>query len=109
MRAEFAGSLRERIVIEALDGERTAAGLRVDRWSMVCSCQAAVSVDGSGAEAEAMVLSAMPRFRVTMRRRDGVMVGQRVRWRTSLLMIRQLLADPLLPERMTLRCEEVRA
>jgi head-tail adaptor len=56
-----------------------------------------------------MALSAMPKHRVTIRRRQGVVIDQRIRWGQRTLMIRQLLDDPRYPDRLVLRCEETRA
>ena len=106
--SEFAGTLNERVIIERLADGRDAMGLRTDEWEPVTRCQASVVPEGAGAEAEAMALSAMPRFRVTIRTRDDVAVDQRVTWRKRTLMIRQLLNDPRTRDRMILRCEEVR-
>jgi head-tail adaptor len=106
--AEFAGTLRQRIVIEALTGERNALAAQLPAWEAVARCLAAVVADGSGVEAEAQSLSAMARFKVTIRRREGILVGQRVRWGTRLLAIRQRIDDPALPDRILLRCEEMR-
>jgi head-tail adaptor len=50
----------------------------------------------------------MPRFKVTIRVREGISVGQRVRWSGRLLAVRQRIDDPALPDRILLRCEEVR-
>ena len=108
MSAEFAGSLRERIVIERPATVRTAGGLQMAGWEQVAECLAAIAPEGAGAEAEGMSLSAMPRFKVTIRVRTGVAVGQRVRWRERLLAVRQMIDDPRLADRLVLRCEEVR-
>lgn len=105
---EFAGSLRERLTIEALTGERNALGAQLPEYEIVARCLAAVAPEGVGAEAEGQALSAMARFRVTIRVREGISVGQRVRWRERLLIIRQRIDDPALPDRITLRCEEIR-
>jgi head-tail adaptor len=51
----------------------------------------------------------MPKLRVTIRRRQGIAIDQRIRWGARTLMIRQLLDDPRSPDRLTLRCEEARA
>ena len=75
----------------------------------VARCLAAVVPEGAGAEAEGQALSAMARFRVIIRVRDGIEVGQRVQWRQRLLNIRQRIDDPGLPDRITLRCEEIRS
>ena len=109
MSSEFAGSLRERVVIEMLAGERNAIGAQLPAWVVVARCLAAVVPEGAGAEAEGQALSAMARFRVTIRVRDAIAVGQRVRWRERLLTVRQRIDDPALPDRITLRCEETRS
>ncbi|WP_205481029.1 head-tail adaptor protein [Sphingomonas arenae] len=106
---EFAGTLRERITFERQVAVRSAAGLRDGGWERFADCLAAVVFDAVGAEAEGMSLSAMPRFRVSIRMRDEIAVDQRVRWKGRLLMVRQLLFDPRLPDRLTLKCEEVRS
>ena len=73
---EFAGSLRERIVIERPSEARSAMGLQVAGWDDVARCLAAVEPDGAGNEREAMALSAMPRFKVSIRLREGVAIDQ---------------------------------
>ena len=108
MTREFAGTLKERILIERPVASRTAMGLQEDGWEKVCRALASIEPDGAGAEAEAQALSVMPRFRVTMRPRDGIAVGQRVTWQEMQLMVRQLLANPREPDRIVLRCEQVR-
>ena len=108
MSGEFAGTLRERILIERPVEERTAMGLQEAAWLPVCRALAAIEPDGAGAEAEGQALSAMPRFRVTLRPRDGIEVGQRVSWGALRLAIRQLLENPLDKDRIVLRCEQVR-
>lgn len=105
---EFAGALSERITIERPVTNRTSTGLREAGWQVVASCFAAIAPEGAGPEAEAMAMSAMPRFRVTIRMRDGIAIDQRVRWGERRMMIRQLLYDPATKDRLTFRCEEVR-
>ena len=106
---EFAGRLRERIVIEAPVEERSATGVRVGDWEPVIRCLAAVEAKGAGPEAEGMALSAMGRFVMTIRWREGVALGQRVRWRGRLYLVKRLIDDPTLPDRIELECEEWRA
>lgn len=106
--SEFAGSLRERILIERPVGARTPMGLQQSAWETVCRSLAAVQPEGTGAESEAMALSAMPRFRVTIRKRDGIAIDQRINWNKRMLVIRQLLDDPRAKDRIVMRCEEVR-
>jgi head-tail adaptor len=106
---EFAGTLKQRIRIERPTTTRTPTGLQEAGWEPVASCRAAIELEGVGPESEAMTLSAMPRLRVTMRRREGIAIDQRIRWGSRTLMIRQMLDDPRLPDRLVLRCEEVRS
>ncbi len=108
MRQEFAGTLRERILIIEPTEARTSIGVQQFGWHKVADCLASIVPEGAGAEAEGMALSAMPRFVVTIRARDGIAINMRVRWGTRMLAIRQLVADPRTPERMAMRCEEVR-
>jgi SPP1 family predicted phage head-tail adaptor len=107
--SEFAGTLRERIVIEQPTSVRNAMGLQEPGWEQVCRCLASVTLDSVGAESEAQALSAMPRFRVTIRWREGIALDQRVSWSGRTLMVRQLLDDPRARDRIVMRCEEVRA
>jgi head-tail adaptor len=107
--SEFAGTLRERIIIEQPISVRNEMGLQEPGWQEVCRCLASVTLDSVGAEAEGQALSAMPRFRVTIRRRDGIALDQRVSWNGRRLMVRQLLDDPRAKDRIAMRCEEVRA
>lgn len=106
---EFAGKLRERITVERPTTMRTPTGLQEAGWEPVCRCLAAIELEGVGPESEGQALSAMPRLRVTIRRRTGIAIDQRIRWGSRTLMIRQMLDDPRFPERLVLRCEELRA
>ncbi len=107
--SEFAGALRERIIIERPVALRTATGLQEAGFETVARCLAQVEAEGVGAEAEGMALSAMGRFRITIRPRDEVKVGMRVRWGARLLAIRQRIDNPRARDRLVLKCEEVRA
>jgi head-tail adaptor len=106
--SEFAGTLRERIVIEQAGSARNEMGLLEPTWEEVCRCLASVTLDSVGPEAEAQALSAMPRYRVTIRSREGIAIDQRVNWNRRKLMVRQLLDDPRMKDRIVMRCEEVR-
>ena len=105
---EFAGTLRERVIIQRPVSLRNAMGLQEPGWEDVCRCLAAVTLESVGAESEAQALSAMPKYRVTIRERDGIALDQRVRWNGRSLMVRQLLDDPRARDRIVMRCEEVR-
>jgi len=105
---EFAGTLRQRIMVERPTTTRTPTGLQESGWERVASCLAAIELEGVGPESEAMAFSAMPRLRVTVRQRSGFAIDQRIRWGTRTMMVRQLLDDPRYPDRLVMRCEEVR-
>jgi head-tail adaptor len=107
--SEFAGTLRERIVIERPVSVRNAMGLQEPGWEEVCRCLASIALESVGAESEGQALSAMPKYRVTIRRRDGIALDQRVSWSGRMLMVRQVLDDPRAKDRIAMRCEEVRA
>jgi len=107
--SEFAGTLRERVIIERPVSSRNSMGLQEPGWEEVCRCLAAVALETVGAESEGQALSAMPKYRVTVRWREGTGVGLRVRWRGRSLMVGQLLEDPRARDRIVMRCEEVRA
>lgn len=106
--SEFAGTLNERITIERPVGARTPMGVQQSEWEQVCRCLASVALEGAGVESEAQALSAMPRYRVTIRKRDGIAIDQRISWRGRVMMVRQMLDDPRTRDRIEMRCEEVR-
>jgi len=108
MTAEFAGTLRERVLIERPISLRNEMGLQQPGWEQVCRCLASVVLETVGAESEAQALSAMPRYKVTIRVRDGIALDQRITWNGRRLMVRQLLDDPRTKDRIVMRCEEVR-
>lgn len=105
---EFAGTLRERIVIENPVSSRNAMGLQEPGWEELCRCLAAIAPESVGAATVGQALSAMPVYRVTIRRRDGIGIGQRITWKCRSLIVRQLLDDPAAKDRIVLRCEEMR-
>jgi head-tail adaptor len=108
MSQAFAGSLREQIALDRPSAERNALGLQQSGWEEIGRCRASIVQEGFGSESEGQALSAMPRYRITTRRRSDVAVGFRVRWRGRLMMIRQVNDDPRFKDRLSLRCEEVR-
>jgi SPP1 family predicted phage head-tail adaptor len=108
MSGEFAGLLRERVVIERPAGEWSPQGSRTSCWEEVARCLASVTPEGAGAQSEAMALSAMPRFQVLIRTREDIAIDQRLRWRGRLLAFRQIVEDPRQRDRQLLRCEETR-
>jgi head-tail adaptor len=106
---EFAGTLRERVIIERAVPSRNAMALQETGWEQVCSCLAAITLESIGAESVGQALSAMPRYRVTIRRRDGIEINQRVRWNGRSFITGQLLDDPRKKDRIVMLCEEVRS
>ena len=106
--SEFAGTLRERVVIEQPISTRNEMGLQEPGWEQVCRWLSSVALESVGAESEGQALSAMPKYRVTIRVRDGIAIDQRVSWNARKLMVRQLLDDPRQKDRIVMRCEEVR-
>lgn len=109
MSREFSGLLRERIVIERPVSLRNAMGLQQPGWEPVCRCLASVTLDSVAAEAEGQALSALPRYRVLIRWREGIALDQRIQWRGRFLVVRQLRDDPRRRDRILMRCEEVRS
>lgn len=107
--SEFAGTLRERIVIEQPISVRNAMGLQEPGWEQVCRCLASIALESIGQESEGQALSAMPRYQITVRARDGIALDQRISWQGRYFMVRQLFDDPRAKDRISMRCEEVRA
>jgi head-tail adaptor len=108
MSGEFAGNLRERVVIETRIGTRDACAGAIGKYAY--DGQAWVSlmplVPGDLTRADA--LSALPRWQVTMRKREGLGIQTRLTWRGKYLAVRGLVSDPRQPAQMVLTCEEVR-
>jgi head-tail adaptor len=107
--SEFAGTLRERILVEQPISVRNAMGLQEPGWEEICRCLASIALESVGQQSEGQALSAMPKFRVTIRWREGIAIDQRISWNGRKLMVRLLLDDPRTKDRITMRCEEVRA
>lgn len=109
MSGEFAGALSERILIERPSAERDPTGLQQAVWEKVCECRASVRLESVGPQAQGQVLSAMPRYRVTIRRRDdAIALDQRISWRDRKMLVRELRDDPAMKDRINMRCDEVR-
>lgn len=106
--SEFAGSLTQRIELWERSAVRLGTGASSEEMRLVLNCLANIVAEGAGAADEAMSVSAMPRYRVTVRKQPYFAVDQQVRWRGRRLVIRQIVDDPKLPDRLVLRCEEQR-
>lgn len=105
---EFAGSLRERVVLETRLDARDAYGGATGKYSYDGVAWAALMPLVPGDLARADALSAMPRWQVTMRKREGLGLRTRLTWRGKYLAVRGIVSDPRQPAQMLLTCEEVR-
>jgi head-tail adaptor len=106
--SEFAGTLRERVVLETRLEARDARGGANGRYSYDGEAWAALMPMMLADLTRADALSALPRWQVTMRKREGVGMRTRLTWRGKYLAVRGLVSDPLQPAQMVLTCEEVR-
>lgn len=106
--SEFAGSLNQRIELWEQSRDRLATGASSEEMQLLLNCLAAIVAEGTGAANEAMSVSAMQRFRITVRRQAEFTIDQQVRWRGRRLVVRQIVDDPMLADRLVLRCEEQR-
>lgn len=105
---EFAGTLRERVVLETRLEARDARGGATGKYSYGgvawASLMPLVGSDLTRADA----LSALPRWQVTIRKREGVGIRTRLTWRGKYLAVRGVVSDPREPAHMVMTCEEVR-
>ncbi len=108
MSGEFAGSLRERIQIEQRIAGRDSTGGRHRDWAYDGAAWAAVTPVIPADLAAADSHSAMPRWQVVMRKREGIGPGTRFVWRGRFLHVRSGISDPREPSRMVLTTEELR-
>lgn len=106
--SEFAGSLRERVVLETRLEARDARGGATGRYSYDGVAWASLMPLIPGDLTQADALSALPRWQVTIRKREGVGMRTRLTWRGKYLAVRALVSDPSEPAQMVLTCEEVR-
>jgi head-tail adaptor len=108
MSAEFAGALRERITIERRLGSRDAIAGATGRYMYDGCAWASVNPIIPAGLVAADTLSAMPRWAVTMRKREWIDQRIRLIWRGRMLAVRSVVSDPREPAQMVLTCEEVR-
>lgn len=107
MSGEFAGALRERVSIEQRLGNRDVIGGATGRYMYEGAVWAAVSPLIPAGLVSADSLSALPRWQVTMRKRERIDMRTRLVWRTKFLCVRAVISDPRDPSQMILNCEEV--
>jgi head-tail adaptor len=81
MSNEFAGALRERVSIEHRLGNRDLLGGATGRYMYDGACWAAVSPLIPADLAAADSFSALPRWQVTMRKRERISPCTRLVWR----------------------------
>jgi head-tail adaptor len=105
---ELSGALRERVTIERRLGNRDALGGASGRYAYDGAAWVAVSPLIPADLTAADSLSALPRWQVTMRKREGIDLKTRLVWRGRFLGVRGVLSDPRDPARMVLTCEEKR-
>lgn len=106
--SEFAGTLRERVVLETRLESRDGRGGANGRYSYDGEAWAALMPIMPAELSRADALSALPRWQVTMRKRESVGLRTRLTWRGKYLAVRALVSDPRQPAQMVLTCEEVR-
>ena len=105
---EFSGTLRERVTLERRLSNRDALGGAVGAYAYDGAAWAAVSPLIPADLSVADSLSALPRWQVTMRKREGVDLKTRLVWRGRFLGVRSVVSDPRDPARMVLTCQEKR-
>lgn len=105
---EFTGNLRERVVLETRLDVRDPTGGSTGRYSYDGAVWAALTPLVSAELTRADAVSALPRWQVTMRKREGVGMNTRITWRGRFLAIRSVVSDPRQPAQMLLTCEECR-
>jgi head-tail adaptor len=108
MNGEFAGSLRERVVIEQRLSDRDMLAGASGKYSYAGEAWAALSPLVASNLTLADAISAMPRWQVIMRKREGIDPRVRLTWRGKYLAVRSVTSDPREPAQMILICEEVR-
>lgn len=105
---EFAGSLRERVLLETRLESRDGRGAAKARYVYEGVAWAALFPLVPSDLVRGDAISAMPRWQVTMRKREAVGMHTRLTWRGRYLAIRSIVTDPREPAQMVLTCEEQR-
>jgi head-tail adaptor len=106
--SEFAGTLRERVVLETRLEARDARGGATGGYSYDGVAWASLIPLMPSDLSRAEALSALPRWQVTIRKREGVGMRTRLTWRGKYLAVRGIVSDPREPAQMVITCEEVR-
>lgn len=108
MSEEFTGSLKERVSIEQRRNERDVLAGAKRGFTYDGAAWAAVSPLVPAGLSLADTLSALPRWQVTMRKREGIGPATRLVWRGRFLGVTGVISDPREPAKMILTCEEMR-
>lgn len=108
MSGELAGALSERIELQRRGTARDALGGAAGDWASLGFAWAGLEPDGAGAAVAGQAADSQPRWRVTLRARDDLMLDDRRVWRGRRLRVRSVAQDPRLPDRILLKVEEER-
>jgi head-tail adaptor len=108
MTDEFAGALRERVMIEQRLGTRDLIAGATGEYGFDGAAWVAVVPLNEAALVVGESLAAMPRYEVTMRKREGISQRTRLWWQNAYLIVQRVACDPRTPGRMILTCEAVR-
>lgn len=108
MSGELTGTLRERVIIETRLDNRDAIGGARGKYAYAGEAWVSLMPLVPAELTQADSLSAMPRWQVTMRKREGIDPRVRLTWRGRYLAVRQVISDPREPAHMVLTCQEIR-
>ncbi len=106
MTGEWAGSLRERVILEKRLGGRDTLGGSSGPYAYIGEAWAAISPIAPGDLTAGESIRALPRWRVILRKRDFIDPSVRLVWRGKFLAVRAVVSDPREPAQMMLTCEE---
>lgn len=105
---EFAGALRERISIEHRQHARDVWAGAAGGYTYGGAAWAAIAPLGASAQVAADSRAALPRWQVTLRKREDISFDTRLVWRGKFLTIREVEHDPAEPNWTRMTCEEQR-
>lgn len=106
MSAGFAGGLRHRVVLSRPSGAQDRLGA-AQGWTEIGLAWAEVRPEGRGALFVGEARSGLLLWRVTLRARD-IAVGDRIEAVGRTMIVREVLDDPALPDRVVTIAEEGR-
>ena len=104
----FAGTLRERVVIETRGPGRDGLAGATGKYHYAGEAWAAMMPLVPADLTQGAAISTMPRWQVIMRKREGIVPRVRLTWRGKYLAVRSVVSDPREPAQMVLTCEEIR-